>query len=255
MAASLVSPNAAPCHCHLQLRSLLSTPELEAKADTTAGQSQLLTATPGLCPPFLRGPGPPTRSLCREGTAPPPPGSLPLCGSCPGPCGLWPPHHLASPWACPGPGTPGLGGASTKQFKHPNLHPAARVAPAHCSTALVHACSAASVASNSCDPVDCSPRAGRQVPSHLRGQAPQLRPLPPGLLTAVREAGPEGELLEPHALPGHPPLLVPGGWPCWGQAPSAGSPGPILEGHSTLSPDAPGGLLEAGLVPVTPNQR
>ena len=53
---SLVSPDAAPRHCHLQLRSLLSTPELEAKADTTAGQGQLLTATPGPLPTLPPGP-------------------------------------------------------------------------------------------------------------------------------------------------------------------------------------------------------
>ena len=188
-----------------------------------ASSSQLPQA---LCPPCLLGPCPPTSSLCREGTAPPPPGSLPLCGSRPGPRGLWPsPHHIASPWACRGPGAPGPGGASTERFKHANLCPAGRAWPPGCCTpARAHACSVASVVSSSLRPYGLQPSSWR-VPSHPRGQAPQPRPLPPGLLTAICEAGPEGELLKPHTLPGHPPLLVPEGWPCWGWAPSAGSPG------------------------------
>lgn len=42
-----------------------------------ASSSQLPQA---LCPPCLLGPRPPTSSPCREGTAPPPPGSLPEPG-------------------------------------------------------------------------------------------------------------------------------------------------------------------------------
>ena len=172
-----------------------------------AGQGELLTAAPGPLPSLLLGPRPPTSSLCREGTAPPPPGSLPLCGSRPGPRGLWPsPHHIASPWACRGPGAPGPGGASTDRFKHANLCPAGRAwSPGCCTPARAHACSVASVVSNSLRPYGLQPSSWR-VPSHPRGQAPQPRPLPTGLLTAVCEAGPEGELLASH--PPRPPTAV-----------------------------------------------
>lgn len=136
------SPQMQP-HVTVTCSSEASCPPLNLRQRQTpwqarASSSQLPQA---LCPPCLLGPGPPTSSLCREGTAPPPPGSLPLCGSRPDPHGLWPsPHHVASPWACPGPGAPGLGGASTKQFKHPNLCPAGSVAPPHCSTHCPRAC-------------------------------------------------------------------------------------------------------------------